>query len=595
MFEAFSSFAPWDFCVAMVLLSHGAVPASQECLWSSPKSATAQLRKLAQERGAPAAGRFLEELQRLALRVNMIHLNTVMASLAAEKHWSQALLMFTSAPGVSLQRSLVSFSTVIGRGGWRLAASLLSLLQSSAAQANDVCMNTVIKSAVRGHQWQLAAHVMAGMPSRALTPNSISGSTLLSACEKSRSWRRALHLRWGEDAYSASTIGWNAAASACVDVWPQGLALLDTMPAMEILPDTISHNIGLALSPSWACALRFPPSPDSVTFGTAITGLKQGRRWRFATLLLGSMTILRVQEVCRSFSSCSSACEQEALWEPVLALLRRMRIVSIRGDEVGMNSLISACGQHGHWCLALGALHGMPGGQLAPDQISMNSVIAACRTGALWRLALRLLCRCMLVELLPSAVTFNSLLGALEPETSWPRLLASLNHMREHLVSPNIISFNTGIQLLEKGPRWSCCLQLLDVAGRLSMRRDAVSLTVVLNSVVGSGRSGLWFWALAAMAGARREGLRSSNASLGVAIQSAVSGSHWSRALDLLDDGLPTELSRLAAVEACEMGSLHLAAASLLGEVTATTSAVIAALRKTEKHEDVGSNDCRDL
>ena len=29
-----------------------------------------------EERGAPAAGRFLEELQRLALRVNMIHLNT---------------------------------------------------------------------------------------------------------------------------------------------------------------------------------------------------------------------------------------------------------------------------------------------------------------------------------------------------------------------------------------------------------------------------------------------------------------------------------------------------------------------------------------
>ncbi|CAE7201569.1 CCC1, partial [Symbiodinium sp. CCMP2592] len=265
------------------------------------------------------------------------------------------------------------------------------------------------------------------------------------ACEKSRFWRRALHLRLGEDAYRANTIGWNAAASACVDVWPQGLALLDTMPAMEVLPDTISHNIGLGLSPSWACALRFPPSPDSVTFGTAITGLKQGRRWRFATLLLGSMAILRVQEVCRSFSSCSSACEQEALWEPVLALLRQMRIVSIRGDEVGMNSLISACGQHGHWGLALGALHGMPGGQLPPDQISMNSMIAACRTGALWRLALRLLCSCMLVELLPSAVTFNSLLGAVEPETSWPRLLASLNHMREYLVSPSIISFNTGV------------------------------------------------------------------------------------------------------------------------------------------------------
>ena len=42
----------------------------------------------------------------------------------------------------------------------------------------------------------------------------------------------------------------------------------------------------------------------------------------------------------------------------------------------------------------------------------------------------------------------------------------------------------------------------------------------------------------------------------------------------------PEELSRLAAVEACEMGSLHLAAASLLGEVTATTGSVMAALRK---------------
>ncbi|OLP74354.1 hypothetical protein AK812_SmicGene46129 [Symbiodinium microadriaticum] len=101
------------------------------------------------------------------------------------------------------------------------------LLQSSAAQANDVCMNTVMKSAVRGHQWQLPAHVIAGMPGRALTPNEISGSTLLSACEKSRSWRHALQqLRWGQGARSSSSIGWNAAASACVDVWPQGLALL---------------------------------------------------------------------------------------------------------------------------------------------------------------------------------------------------------------------------------------------------------------------------------------------------------------------------------------------------------------------------------
>ncbi|CAE7893497.1 RBP45 [Symbiodinium microadriaticum] len=212
-------------------------------------------------------------------------------------------------------------------------------------------------------------------------------------------------------------------------------------------------------------------------------------------------------------------------------------------------------------------------GQLAPDQISMNSMIAACRTGALWRLALRLLCRCVLVELLPSAVTFNSALGALEPATSWPRLLASLNYMRDHLVSPSIISVNTGLQLLEKspGPSWIRCLQLLALAGRLWVRRDAVSLTVVLNSIVGSSRSGPWFGALAAIAGARQEGLRASDAGLGVAIQSAVSGSRWSRALDFLEEGLPTELSRLAAVEACEMGSLHLAAASLLGEVTATT------------------------
>ncbi|CAE7604667.1 CRP1 [Symbiodinium sp. CCMP2456] len=449
------------------------------------------------------------------------------------------------------------------------------------------------------------------MPGRALTPNEISGSTLLSACERSRSWRHALqHLRWGQGARKLCTIGWNAAASACVDVWPQGLALLvpwlhtvlslfvvtctvrhacvrpdsELAKAMEILPDTISFLVFVTSCASDRIGPReaticYLDHEDSVTFGTAITGLKQGRRWRFATVLLGSMAILRVQEVCRSFSSCSSACEQESLWEPVLTLLRRMRIVSIQGDEVGTNSLLSACGQHGHWGLALGALHGMPGGQLAPDQISMNSVIAACRTGALWRLALRLLCRCVLVELLPSAVTFNSVLGSLEPETSWSRLLASLNHMRDHLVSPSIISFNTGIQLLEKSPCWSRSLQLLALAGRLCVRRDAVSLTVVLNSIVGSSRSSLWFWALAAIAGARREALRASDAGLGVAIQSAVSGSRWSRALDLLHEGLPTELSRLAAVEACEMGSLHRAAASLLGEVTETTSSVMAAVR----------------
>ncbi|CAE7515242.1 unnamed protein product, partial [Symbiodinium necroappetens] len=70
-------------------LSHGVAPATQECLRSSPKRATAQLRRLAQEKGSPSARRFLDELQRLALRINMIHLNTVMASLAAEKHWSQ--------------------------------------------------------------------------------------------------------------------------------------------------------------------------------------------------------------------------------------------------------------------------------------------------------------------------------------------------------------------------------------------------------------------------------------------------------------------------------------------------------------------------
>ena len=103
----------------------------------------------------------------------------------------------------------------------------------------------------------------------------------------------------------------------------------------------------------------YPDHEDSVTFGTAITGLKQGglrqlcreaswaclgcdirarshcqylpqagplcnlairkgcvesrsstsvegRRWRFATVLLGSMAILRVQEVCRSTRAASS-------------------------------------------------------------------------------------------------------------------------------------------------------------------------------------------------------------------------------------------------------------------------------------------------
>ena len=91
------------------------------------------------------------------------------------------------------------------------------------------------------------------------------------------------------------------------------------------------------------------------------------------------------------------------------------------------------------------------------------------------------------------------------------RLLASLNYMRDHLVSPSIISVNTGrdgglleclgllelevgssfssavkgsklvffrgLQLLEKspGPSWIRCLQLLALAGRLWVRRDAVS------------------------------------------------------------------------------------------------------------------------
>ncbi|CAJ1438727.1 unnamed protein product [Effrenium voratum] len=435
---------------------------------------------------------------------------------------------------------------------WRIAAELLRGAALSGVEPNEICGNAAMNAMCRCLRWASAAKLLQGMRTCLLTPNDVSYSTLLSA----DSWRRALHLP------KSTTVSFNAAVSACERLahWEAACVLIDSMSVSAVVADIISFNAArsaLGRAAIWPHALG-GLRQDAITIGTSISG---GGSWAQAAQLLASAWPPRPR---RCFNACIAVFEQNSLWSAVFAIMRQMKKETVEADQISWNSRVSASGS---WGRAMENLHAMCREQVAADEISVNSAVDACKTGGHWQLAYAKLAGMNSMSL-ASAVTFNSALNSLKCENSWVLLLFSLRSMWSFQVEPSIVSFNTGLALCE---RWPVALLLLASSG---IRADGVSFGAALG-IGWHWPASLALWRLAAV-----NAVQVSSAGRGAVVQASASDRRqWRRTLGLFT-GAQTELSRLAACEACEAGGHAKQLVPLLRAVAAS------ALKRARLHRE---------
>ncbi|CAK9048717.1 unnamed protein product [Durusdinium trenchii] len=277
--------------------------------------------------------------QELRLRGDTITTNTLLAKVS----WHRGLVLLESSGAHRLRRNRITHNTAITiyekSSMWRLALSKLK-----GFQADLISFNAAISAGEKGDQWPLSLHLHWSLRASAMDADVISDCAAISACEKGYRWKQALALP------CPSTVGWNAAISACekdgFKTWWNW--------------KTTSDKFGLLFKAWWS------------SFNI--------RQWAWALEMLQSMSGARFQRDVISYNGAASACERmaavEETWEMALCLFQEANLLRV-ADPITSNSVLAACARAAAWpaALKLGCAAGDWG------TIAANAVLRACASG----------------------------------------------------------------------------------------------------------------------------------------------------------------------------------------------------------------------
>lgn len=373
----------------------------------------------------------------------------------------------------------------------------------------------------------------------------------------------------------------NSAISACREKWQQAVALLSQARGLQLLPDTVSHNLLLSSlgAEEWPTALKTLRSLKTarivggiISYNALSSGLgKAGRwrkvletltfigsnhleatdithtavlsslghpqtsvstrRWRLALLLQG-----RLEE--RNGIICNAAigaCEAAGRWSEALALLEETRKLG-RVSSISFNATISSCQKASVWQLAILLLHKMEEERCLANVISCNSAISACGDASEWQAA-----SCLLEMMMgqpgqfePNVVSCNAMLSACANANVWQQTLAWLGWAVSRSLEVDVITCNAVVSACEDAGRWQQSLMLLDVFANRQVKCNIISCNAVISACE---KASAWQQALFLLHATKLQRLQPSVVTYNAAIKSAEGGtacSCWQQQLLLL-------------------------------------------------------------
>ncbi|CAE7780146.1 ppsA [Symbiodinium sp. CCMP2456] len=320
----------------------------------------------------------MEKSRSECLKMDVVGLNTLLASFTDLGLWSRSLHELTRTP-ITLDR--VSYNSAASAAvptRWATAVQLLSTINSSALRPDAFTVNFLIRARSES-SWTSAFSALHLVAETQLRPGSMAYLAALHACRTDPSWSAALMLlerwawkpladacllqarrafdrmgSWRQALLQRGTLRWqlamvslssrqdyNEAIRACEDKrWEAAMGLLKAMKAY-LVPDVVSYNALLA-SMHWLLCMEILSQirPDVVSFTTAINS-------------------------CDSFA-----------WNQSVALLRRISGMSLRLDTVSCNAGLTACASSFGWTGSILMLQTLADSLLETDRVSCHSSVA---------------------------------------------------------------------------------------------------------------------------------------------------------------------------------------------------------------------------
>ncbi|CAJ1458051.1 unnamed protein product [Effrenium voratum] len=360
--------------------------------------------------------------------------------------------------------------------------------------------NRSINSCAKASQWIAALHLAREMLTADISPTIITFNSLLNA--SARAGQRLDSVR----AFSISNPRYFIA-----------MALLDTIVALQVLPDVISYS-------------------------SAIRACEENSLWLEAVGLLHTMDQAQITPNGISYNSVISVCQGCGLWMIALDILRSMEIRSILPDIFSYNSAISCCKSSGRWQQALSLYSCLPSASLQPDLYTWNSLLSSCESDQ-WRVALRVFDAMLSVDMVPDNISYNSIIAALAAEGHWTLALEFLSGVTK----PSLGMVSNSILAACEAQEWPAAVQLLMDMPGLNLSADECCFSSAINSC---RRSTCWQIALSLLQSMAVH-LRSDS----VCYNCAIACCHWQWAYALLGralgDGVADRLGFHSVINAC--------------------------------------------
>eukprot|EP00435_Cladocopium_sp_Y103_P019730 s1487_g4.t1 len=255
----------------------------------------------------------METMTRQAVDTNAFHFSAAIGSLATGA-WPAALQLICASMAQRLQQNVVIYGAALQScaSDWPAALGFLELMKRNQdGRRGDKTRGLLHESStMKREYWQGAEGSRIGwMRCEGLVPDVITYNTVMDVCQKSGHWKLALQIFQQLGSETADVISMNTAMGAFLRLgfvilrgpeklgqkdwkmkggnWQQVLLLLSEMPQRQLVPSTISCNIGIKACESggrWDLGIHLLRSmqqqqiaASTVTYNTLLSILQKCR------------------------------------------------------------------------------------------------------------------------------------------------------------------------------------------------------------------------------------------------------------------------------------------------------------------------------
>eukprot|EP00434_Breviolum_minutum_P004178 symbB.v1.2.003682.t1/scaffold193.1/size400748/1 len=401
--------------------------------------------------------------------------NSTLSSLQTAS-WPLALVCFNGMRPHTTDPDEFSCSLLIGScDHWAIACKQLDDMPFKGLTWNDVICGASISSLERSSGWQASLEVSESMVLHRVMGNLCTQNAVISALERASRWQDAIvsffHVRSPDEVSFGACINAYSKGSR----WRDALGLLDRMPELSIVPNTVIYNAALDACSSGGIhvMLLFMQAicqeADTVTYNILINACSIEGEWQLAQHFLQQLLENDSTDAI-SFNSAISACEKSGQWDVALSLLETMFVANIEASEITLSSILSTAVER--WEAALSIFSWLTGRKVLPNAIAYNALLAACEAEGRWRWVLNLFDKMQHFNVEADAITGSLAATACLKASLWRKVLHLLGEMEL-----DVYSCKAGITACWLGDDAASAVPLLEEASLLGY--SCVSKTAV--------------------------------------------------------------------------------------------------------------------